>query len=99
MVTNVENAIKVDKQGRLVLPSQVREAIGIKRGGQVILRIDGSKVMLEPMRNDVKVRVQEWENFSIKLKADAFIEELEESWKWMSREYARRKLGLSLGNR
>jgi AbrB family looped-hinge helix DNA binding protein len=95
MVKNVENAVKVDKQGRLVLPSHIREAFGIKQGGQITIRIDGSRVILEPVQKDVKQKVQEWENLSRSLKAEVFTEEPNESWKWISREYARRKLGLS----
>jgi AbrB family looped-hinge helix DNA binding protein len=95
MVKKVEDAIKVDKQGRLVLPSHIREAFGIKQGGQLTIRIDGSKAIIEPVKQDVKKKVQEWEKLSRNLKAEAFTEETNESWKWMSREYARRKLGLS----
>jgi AbrB family looped-hinge helix DNA binding protein len=95
MVKTMEDAIKVDKQGRLVLPSNVRKAFGIKDGGEVTIRIDGSRVVLEPVRKDVKKSVQEWEDLSRSLKAEVFTDEASESWKWMSREYARRKLGLS----
>jgi AbrB family looped-hinge helix DNA binding protein len=94
MVRNMENAIKVDEQGRMVLPSRVREAFGIKKGGQITIRIDGSKVILEPLNKDVEKKVQEWENLSKKLKSEILTEEPNESWKWMSRDYARRKLGL-----
>ena len=95
MVKSVEDAIKVDRQGRLVLPSDVRKAFGIKDGGEVTIRIDGSRVILEPVRTDVKKSVQEWEDLSRSLNAEVFTDEASESWKWMSREYARRKLGLS----
>jgi len=95
MVKIVENAIKVDEQGRMVLPSRVREAFGIKKGGQITIRMDGSKVILEPLSMDVEKKVQEWANLSRKLKTEIFAEESNESWKWMSRDYARRKLGLS----
>ena len=95
MVKIVENAIKVDEQGRMVLPSRVREAFGIKKGGQITIRMDGSKVILEPLSRDVEKKVQEWANLSMKLKSEILTEESDESWKWMSHEYARRKLGLS----
>ncbi len=91
----METAINVDSQGRMVLPSRVREAFGIKKGGQVTIRINGSRVILEPLKKDVEKKVQEWMNLSSKLKAEICIEEPNESWKWMSRDYARRKLGLS----
>jgi len=95
MVKHVEDAIKVDKQGRMVLPCRVREAFGITKGGQITLRVDGSRVILEPLREDTEKKIQEWENLSRNLKAEISTEEPNESWKWMSREYARRKLGLS----
>lgn len=94
MVNNVETSINVDKQGRLVLPSHIREALNIKEGGRVTIRLDGWRVILEPEPADFKERVQEWVDSALALRAEAFSEQYEESWKWMSREYARRKLGL-----
>ena len=79
----------------MVLPSHVREALGLKEGGQVTIRFDGSRVILEPISKDVKESVREWAVLARSLKAEALSEEDDESWKWMSREYARRKLGLS----
>lgn len=95
MVKNVENSITIDKQGRLVLPSHVREALGLKEGGHVTMRFDGSRVILEPASKDVKQNVREWADLARSLRAEALSEEYDESWKWMSLEYARRKLGLS----
>jgi AbrB family looped-hinge helix DNA binding protein len=95
MVNNMENSITIDKQGRLVLPSHIREALGLKEGGHVIIRLDGSRVVLEPASRDVNEKVKEWAGLARSLKAEALSEEFDESWKWMSREYARRKLGLS----
>ncbi|MGQ9552311.1 MAG: AbrB/MazE/SpoVT family DNA-binding domain-containing protein [Candidatus Bathycorpusculaceae bacterium] len=91
----MDNAIKVDKQGRLVLPSHIREAFGIRHGGEITMRIEGSRVILEPVNKNVEEKIEEWEKLSRNLRAEAFTEEPSESWKWMSREYARRKLGLS----
>lgn len=91
----MRNAIKVDEQGRMVLPAKVRETFGIKQGGQITIRMDGCRVILEPLKKDVKEKVDEWKNLAGKFKAEAFTEESTESWKWMSQEYARRKLGLS----
>jgi AbrB family looped-hinge helix DNA binding protein len=97
MVKSMVNAVKVNEQSRMVLPSRVREAFGIKKGGQITIRMDGSKVILKPINTDVKKKVQEWVNLSRNLKAEILTEDPSESWKWMSREYARRKLGLSIG--
>jgi hypothetical protein len=49
-----------------------------------------SQIILEPISKNLKVRVQE----VIGLAVEAFSEEFKESWKWMSLECARRKLGL-----
>ena len=95
MVKIMENAVTMDRQGRLVLPSHIREALGLKEGGEITVRLDGSRVIIEPVSRDVKERVQEWENLTRSLRAEPFVEEPDESWKWMSHEYARRKLGLS----
>ena len=59
------------------------------------MRLDGSRVIIEPISNDVKKNVREWENLTKSLRAEAFTEETDESWKWMSSDYARRKIGLS----
>jgi hypothetical protein len=58
------------------------------------------KRILEKARKDKDVcvrkeKVQEWATLALSLKAEAFTEESRESWKWMSREYAEKKLGLS----
>jgi AbrB family looped-hinge helix DNA binding protein len=95
VVEKVENSIAIDKQGRLVLPSHIREALGLKDGGHATIRLDGSRIILEPASKSLKEKVQEWASLALTLKAEAFAEEFEESWKWMSREYARRKLGVS----
>jgi len=95
MVNIVENSITLDKQGRLVLPSHIREALGLKNGGHITIRLDGSRIILEPASKVLNEKVQGWATLALSLKAEAFTEESKESWKWMSREYAEKKLGLS----
>jgi AbrB family looped-hinge helix DNA binding protein len=90
----MDNAVRIDKQGRLVLPAHFRKALGLKGGGEVTIRLDGSRVIIEPVSNDVKRNVREWEDLARSLGAEAFTEKPDESWKWMSGEYARKKLGL-----
>lgn len=95
MVITMDEAITIDRQGRMVVPSHIREALGIKDGGRISIRLDGPRLILEPASKDVKEQVNKWTKLARDSKAEACTEETEENWKWMSREYARRKLGLS----
>jgi len=94
MVNQMEEIVRIDRQGRLVLPSHIRKSLGLKDGGSILIRVDGSRAVLEPAFQDLSESVDEWKEATLKLKSKAFAEKIEESWKWMSREYARRKLGL-----
>ena len=90
----VEKTIKIDKQGRLVLPVSIRENIGLKDGGTVSVRLDGFRVVIEPVFENLEENVKTWRESTLKLDAEPFTEDIQESWKWISREYARRKLGI-----
>lgn len=39
----------IDKAGRLVIPRPLRERIGLARGGEVELELDGAAVRIEPV--------------------------------------------------
>jgi AbrB family looped-hinge helix DNA binding protein len=39
MVENMEYILKMDKQGRIVLPAHIRKAIGIKEGEELLVRL------------------------------------------------------------
>jgi len=95
MVETVEETLNVDKQGRIVLPAHIRKAIGMERGGKLLIRLNGSRIILEPFPKDLKKSVEEWVNLVRNMKVNVSEDTSEESWKWMSREYAERKLGLS----
>lgn len=95
MVEKMENILKIDKQGRIVLPANIRKAIGIKEGEELLVRFDGSRIILEPFSKDLKKSIEEWIRLVRNSKLEVFTESIEESWKWISYEYAKRKLGLS----
>jgi len=95
MVRFVEEKLKVDRQGRLVLPSHLRERLRLRgKSGTVSVRLDGSRIVIEPVMEELEERVKEWREMALALHAEPFTEDIEESWKWISLEYAKRKLGL-----
>ncbi|MBS7656223.1 hypothetical protein KEJ50_07005 [Candidatus Bathyarchaeota archaeon] len=91
----MEEILNIDKQGRVVLSTRIRKAIGIKGRGKLLARLDGSRIILELFPEDLNKRVEEWINLARNIKIEVFTEACEESWRWMSLEYAKRKLGLS----
>jgi len=94
MVYIMEYIVNVDKQGRLVIPSPIRNALGLKNGGKVLMRFDGFRVIMEVIDEELEERVKNWVKMTLSLIAEPFTEEVEESWKWISHEYAKRKLGV-----
>lgn len=94
MVSKMEEPVKMDRQGRLVLPARIRHSLGLEEGGRLHIRLDGPRVIIEPAHEEIEKNVDEWKETTLRLKSRAFTEDVEEGWKWMSREYARRKLGL-----
>lgn len=70
------------------------EVLGLKKGGTVKLRLDGSSIVIEPIRKELKEKAEEWKKMALSLKAKPLSERTEETWKWMSIDYARRKLGI-----
>ncbi|MEM1849166.1 MAG: AbrB/MazE/SpoVT family DNA-binding domain-containing protein [Thermofilaceae archaeon] len=91
----VEGRARMDRQGRIVLPAHIRKALGLREGGELLVRLDGRRIILELIPGDLEASVEEWVKLALNLKLEAHPEGFEEGWKWVSAEYARRKLGLS----
>jgi len=89
----MEYMVRIDKQGRMVIPASMRAALGIVDGCKALVRLDGRRLIVEVVDEDLEGRVAEWREMALSLHAEPFAEDVEESWRWMSREYAERKLG------
>jgi len=98
VVKNVEHIklkIKIDKQGRMVIPSKVRRVLGIYDEMEGVLSVRGRKIIIEFIDNNLKERVEKWYEDMKRMKVQAFSsKEVIPKSKWMSDEYAKRKLGL-----
>ena len=88
---------KIDKQGRLVIPASVRRALGINGEREVLVRVEGGRIIIELTSRDLEAAVDEWVELVKRSSLKPFTEDVEESWKWVGREYAERKLGLPRG--
>lgn len=83
---------KVDNQGRLVLPKEVREALRIKGGCELICRVVGRKIILERFSiEEIRKTFEELEKIAPGLDLDTV--EVSGGDKYIDREYALRKIG------
>ncbi len=90
----MEYIVKIDRQGRVVIPAPIRKALSLKGDSKAIVRLDGPRIIIEVVDKSLEKRVESWRELALSTKAELFTEDVEESWKWMSHEYAKRKLGL-----
>ena len=93
MVIYVEAFVKVDKQGRMVLPKDVRKALGIEDEAEVVCRVIGNKVILERFSiESIQKAFADLEEIIPSLEVDTVKVEGED--RYVDREYALRKIGL-----
>jgi AbrB family looped-hinge helix DNA binding protein len=93
MVVNVEGIVKVDKQGRIILPKDVRRAVGIEEGMKMVCRVVGSRIILEKFSmENIRKAFAELEEIAPSLELDTV--KVEGGDKYVDREYALRKIGV-----
>jgi AbrB family looped-hinge helix DNA binding protein len=56
----IENNVKtrINSNGRIVIPAAIREAMGIRAGDELVLKLEGGVLQVEPQSARIK-RVQE----------------------------------------
>ncbi|MEM2593504.1 MAG: AbrB/MazE/SpoVT family DNA-binding domain-containing protein [Candidatus Bathyarchaeia archaeon] len=90
--------LKIDKQGRIVLPKDVRQALGIEGDSDLVCRVIGGRIILERFSSD-----KAHEAFT-RLEEIAPSLDLDRAEvgggidKYVDREYALRKIGFRSGS-
>lgn len=56
----VKYKVKIDKQGRIVIPSEVRKILGLKSNSELLLNIKNNAIVLEPLHEDIDQIVNDW---------------------------------------
>jgi AbrB family looped-hinge helix DNA binding protein len=92
VVIKVPYVLKVDKQGRVVLPIEVRRKLGVLRGGSLVLKKTDNRIFIDA-GGDLEESVRRWKERIKSFDVDAKTFEPGES-KWLSEDWARRKLGI-----
>jgi AbrB family looped-hinge helix DNA binding protein len=93
MAVNMEATIRVDKQGRTVLPKDVRKAVGIDGEAEIVCRVVGNRIILEKFSMEaIHKAFAELEEMAPSLELDTVKVEGED--KYIDREYALRKIGV-----
>ncbi|HDD69422.1 MAG TPA: AbrB/MazE/SpoVT family DNA-binding domain-containing protein [Candidatus Korarchaeota archaeon] len=70
--------VTVTRNAQITIPKKIREALGIKEGDRVIMRIEGDKIIVEKVREDVWLDPtdflpRDFENILRKLRSDSRI--------------------------
>jgi len=88
--------VTIDKYGRVLIPKEVREKMGLKPGTTLDLIVRNNEIVLRPRDINLEKRVKELAKFLDQETPKAFTSPIYEGdSKWLSREYCLRKLGLS----
>jgi len=84
--------LKVDRQGRVVLPIEVRRSLGVVRGGSITMYKKNNRIFID-VGGDLEGRVGRWKKTLRDMDVAVKGFEPGES-KWLSEEWVRRKLGI-----
>jgi transcriptional pleiotropic regulator of transition state genes len=89
-------AVRIDRYGRLLIPKEVRDRLGLTPWTTLELALRGDEIVLSPRNLDLEGRVEELSRFLEREAPRAFVNPITPGdSKWMSRDYSLRKIGLS----
>lgn len=97
MVNLMAKTTKIDKQGRILIPKDYREKLGLGEETPVSIHLVDRRIVIEFNDPNLAQAVQKWKEKLLNRKIQAFtIPEtaISSDPKWFSEDYARQKLGL-----
>lgn len=94
MVINVAIEVKIDKQGRLIIPAEFRKKMNLNDESQIEMILVADQIILRKKESVNEKKIEKWKKELKELNLKANTEENEEpSKKWLSEDYVRNKLG------
>ncbi len=86
--------VKVDKQGRVILPKEIRHKLGISRGGHIILKESLNKIYIQGKDTALEKRTTKWKRAISETRVKPYGIKVEAS-RWVSEEWAKSKLDIT----
>ena len=86
--------VRVDKYGRIVLPKEIREMLGIHENSELMLNVREDEIVIRVQRGNLEKKVDDLIEFLKNNAPKAFVSEVEEDEKWLTRKYSLEKIGL-----
>lgn len=86
--------VRVDRYGRIVLPKEIREMLGIHENSELTLSLREDEIVIRVEREDLEKKVDDLIEFLKNNAPKAFVSEVEEENKWLTRKYSLEKIGL-----
>ncbi|MHA2244279.1 MAG: MraZ C-terminal domain-containing protein [Candidatus Hodarchaeales archaeon] len=87
---------KMDKQGRVLIPKNYREKLGLGEESSVSIHLVDRRLIIEVFNPNLHKAVKQWKKNLLKRNTKGFTipkNAVSSDPKWFSEEYARQKLG------
>jgi len=96
MGSKMASIIKIDNQGRIVIPAEIRHQLKLEADTEVELSMVGNELVIKKVNSSLESDVHQWKEELARTKIPAGVTVLDEgeSDKWMDEEYVEKKLGL-----
>ena len=95
MGRNMTQTIKIDKQGRLVIPAEYRKILSLSEGTEVEIDLLADGLRIRKVQAETKQSIKKWKERILLQSTTAFSEkDMQRMGKWYSEDYVKNKLGL-----